>query len=62
MKNFKKVSNEYYSMQIARDDRELAFELKLNFRLIYLLISIFTNFKDIPKIIKFHKKGSENNE
>lgn len=61
MKNFKKVSNEYYSMQIAGDDRELSFELRLNFRLIYLLISVFTNYKDIPKIIKFHKKGSENN-
>ena len=61
MKNFKKIGNEYYSMQVAKDDRDVSFEIKLNFRLVYLLISVFSSFNEIPKIIKFHKKGSEKN-
>ena len=59
--SFKNIKNEYYSIQTTKEVVGLSFEMVMNFRLIYLFFALFKKIKDIPKIIKFHKKGSEKN-
>jgi len=57
-KYFKKVDNEYYNHQIA-PKYNFNFECQFNLRLIYILFSLIKNVKDIPKVIRFIKKGSK---
>ncbi len=61
LSSFKRVKDEYYAIQSNNDKALATFALHMNFRPIYLLIATFKNIKDIPKIIKYHKKGSEKN-
>lgn len=60
-KYFKEINNEYYSVQTNNKKINSSFEIILNFRLIYIILSVLKNFKDIKKIIKFIKKGKEKN-
>jgi len=55
---FKAVDNEYYNHQIAPANK-VNFECYFNIRLIYLLFALIRNIKDIPKIIRFMKKGNK---
>lgn len=58
---FKGISDEYYSIQTENETVGLSFEIIINFRFIYLVYVLIKKIKDIPKIIEFHKKGSEKN-
>lgn len=58
---FKGISDEYYSIQTENETFGLSFEIIINFRFIYLVYVLIKKIKDIPKIIEFHKKGSEKN-
>lgn len=58
-KYFKEVKNEYYSVQTESSKIDASFEVIFDFRIIYFILSVFKNFKDIKKIKNFIKKGSE---
>ncbi|MDD4388221.1 MAG: hypothetical protein PHV87_03290 [Bacilli bacterium] len=55
---FKAVENEYYNHQIAPANK-INFECHFNIRLVYLLFALIRNIKDIPKVIRFIKKGNK---
>lgn len=55
---FKRVENEYYNHNVA-PTTNINFECKFNIRLFYILFSFIRNFKDIPKVIRFIRKGSK---
>ena len=57
------INNEYYS--VTKNDNvkiyDINFECDFNIRLLYVLLAVIINIKDIPKIIKY-VKGSRKNE
>ncbi|NLD26238.1 MAG: hypothetical protein GX661_02635 [Acholeplasmataceae bacterium] len=53
---FKSVENEHYN-QMPAEKFNLNFEFQCNFRLVYLIFAMIKNIKDLPKIIRFMKKG-----
>jgi len=55
---FKGVNNEYYNHQISLNNT-INFECHFNIRILYLLFSSIRNIRDIPKVIKFIRKGSK---
>jgi hypothetical protein len=55
---FKRVDNEYYNHQIA-PNFNFNFDCHFNIRLFYIIFALIKNMKDIPKIIRFVKKGSK---
>lgn len=57
-RNFRVVENEYYNHQVAAANK-INFECHFNVRLAYILLALIRHFKDIPKIIKFMKKGKK---
>jgi hypothetical protein len=53
---FKSVENEHYN-QMPAEKFNLNFEFQCHFRLIYLFFALIRNIRDLPKVIRFMKKG-----
>ena len=55
---FKKVENDYYNHQLA-EQYNVNLDCHINIRLIYIIFAVIRNIKDIPRVLKFIKKGSK---